>query len=275
MKKFVLALTAAAAFTAPALAADLAPRYAKAAPVAVAATPWTGCWISGGGGYQFDRVNHETWGGTVSTLRTQNISSSVDGWILTGGVGCDYQFNSRWVIGAFADGTWSNDVKGDYAVRLTSLSQDITIGQIKNPWSWAVGARVGYIVAPNVLTYVNAGFTQTRFDSVSVFDRTSNGGLNTGIQVAGQTLGGVFLGSGIEYSLDWLPGLFLKTEGRAAWFGNKDAAVACVTAGSACNGLGSPSFTSLNIDKRDTISYLAKTELVYRFNWGGPVVAKY
>ncbi len=51
MKKFVLALTAAAAFTAPALAADLAPRY-KAAPVAVApVASWTGCWISGGGGY--------------------------------------------------------------------------------------------------------------------------------------------------------------------------------------------------------------------------------
>ena len=50
MKKLAIALTAVAAFSAPALAADMAPRYAKApAPVAMAPS-WTGFYIFGGGG---------------------------------------------------------------------------------------------------------------------------------------------------------------------------------------------------------------------------------
>jgi outer membrane immunogenic protein len=275
MKRLVIALTAVAAFTGSALAADMAPRtYSKAAPAVAPVASWTGCWVSGGGGYQYDRIDHSTSGGTVPSLRTQNISTAADGWLITGGVGCDYQFNGRWVVGAFGDGTWSGNVKGDYATRLTAFS-DIGIGQIKNPWSWAIGARVGYLVAPNVLSYVNAGFTETRFDAVNIFERLQNGGGNTGIQVAGQTLGGVFVGTGFEYGLDFLPGLFLKSEGRAAWFGHKDAYAACVTTGTVCNGPGSPAFISTNFDHRDPISYMAKTELVYRFNWGGPVVAKY
>ncbi len=213
-------------------------------------------------------------------VRTQNSSTSVDGWLITGGLGCDYQFNGRWVVGAFGDGTWSSDVKGDYAARISGV-QDIAVGQLKNPWSWAIGGRLGYIVAPNVLSYVNAGYTQTHFDAVGLNDRAlfqgAPGGLNTGIVLSGQTLGGVFLGSGIEYSLDWLPGLFLKTEGRAAWFDRKDVAVTCVTAGSVCNGFNNPTWfvNQNNVDSRKIVTYMAKTELVYRFNWGGPVVAKY
>jgi outer membrane immunogenic protein len=276
MKKLALAVVAAAAFTGSAIAADMPARtYSKAPPPPVPVMNWTGCWISGGGGYQYDRINHETFGGTISTLRTQNISNAADGWLITGGVGCDYQFSGRWVVGAFVDGTWSDNVHGDYSVRLTGVG-DIGIGRLKNPWSWAVGARVGYLVAPNVLSYVNAGFTETHFDAVNVFDRLTNGGAFTGIQVAGRTLDGLFVGTGFEYSFDWLPGLFLKSEGRAAWFDHKNTAVACVATGTVCAGPGGPpAFVSLNIDRRDAITYMAKTELVYRFNWGGPVVARY
>ena len=50
MKKLVLALTALAAFTGSAMAADLAPRYSKApAPMPVAPS-WTGFYIFGGAG---------------------------------------------------------------------------------------------------------------------------------------------------------------------------------------------------------------------------------
>ena len=52
MKKLVIALTAAAAFSAPALAADMAPRtYSKAPPPPMAVASWTGCYVAGGGGY--------------------------------------------------------------------------------------------------------------------------------------------------------------------------------------------------------------------------------
>ena len=51
MKKLVLALSAAAVFSAPALAADMAAK-APLMPAPVAYAPsWTGCYVGGGGGY--------------------------------------------------------------------------------------------------------------------------------------------------------------------------------------------------------------------------------
>ena len=51
MKKLVLALSAVAAFSAPALAADMAAKaLMRAAPVAYAPS-WTGCYVGGGFGY--------------------------------------------------------------------------------------------------------------------------------------------------------------------------------------------------------------------------------
>jgi outer membrane immunogenic protein len=236
---------------------------------------WTGCWISGGGGGGIDKVGHDNRDPRDGDLRTQNADTGLSGWLVTAGVGCDYQFSNRWVIGAFADGTWS-DITGDHAVRIAGLG-DIAIGRLKNDWSWAVGGRLGYLVAPNVLTYVNAGFTQTHFAAVDIFQRFDDGGAFTGVQLPGQTFNGVFVGSGVEYAFDWLPGLFLKSEGRAAWFDRKDSTPACVAFGSRCDGPGDQSWLSrINVDSHRPITYIGKFELVYRFNWGKqPVVARY
>ena len=58
MKKLLLAFTVAAAFSAPALAADMAAKAPmRAAPVAYAPT-WTGFWISGGFGYGMAQYQH-------------------------------------------------------------------------------------------------------------------------------------------------------------------------------------------------------------------------
>src|SRR5258705_9509455 len=52
MKKLAIALTAIAAFTAPAFAADMPVRTPVSVPAPVAYAPsWTGCYVGGGGGY--------------------------------------------------------------------------------------------------------------------------------------------------------------------------------------------------------------------------------
>src|ERR1700704_300032 len=52
MKKLMLALIAAAAFTGSAVAADLPARAYSKPPAPVAYAPsWTGCYVGGGGGY--------------------------------------------------------------------------------------------------------------------------------------------------------------------------------------------------------------------------------
>src|SRR5437764_13168504 len=59
MKKLLLALSAVAAFSAPAFAADMAAKAPMApAPVAYPSTPWTGFWISGGFGYGLADIEH-------------------------------------------------------------------------------------------------------------------------------------------------------------------------------------------------------------------------
>jgi outer membrane immunogenic protein len=273
MKKLVIALTAIAAFTAPAFAADMAARpYTKAAPV-VAAVSWTGCWISGGGGYGISRTNRDSRDFAAPNLiNVQNSTSGSDGWLATAGVGCDYQVAPRWVIGAFGDGTWS-DIKGDHAQRIFGPGETF-VGESKQNWSWAAGGRVGYLVNPSFLTYVNAGYTQAHTDAYNLRTIIAPFGAS-GLQVPGQTYNGFFVGSGFEYALDFLPGLFVKSEGRAAWYDRRDSRTTCVAVGVSCvaGAVGTDPFG--NIDSRKLIVYTAKTELVYRFNWGGAVVAKY
>jgi outer membrane immunogenic protein len=270
MKKLVIALAAVAALASPALAADMAAKAPlRGAPIAY--TPsWSGCWISGGGGYGISRTNRDSRDVVTGTINVQNNTSGADGWLATAGVGCDYQFSGRWVVGAFADGTWS-DIDGDHAWRVFGPGSTF-VGRANQDWSWAAGARIGYLVSPNFLTYFNAGYTQVHVASYNLNEIVAPF-TATGLQVPGQTFDGVFLGSGFEYQLDFLPGLFVKTEGRAAWYDRRDSRLSCVSAGTQCVGAGPDPFG--NIDSRKMITYTAKTELVYRFNWGGPVVAKY
>src|SRR3954469_8701153 len=150
MKKVLLALTALAAVTGSASAADLGARpYAKA-PVAVApAYNWTGFYIfgGGGGGLWGSDPNVQATGGAIP--RTINQRQGGSGWFGTVGIGYDWQVNPTWVVGVFGDGQFGS-IKG-------SLS-DPTVGwtaRQKLEDSWAAGVRVGILVAPNVLSYVN------------------------------------------------------------------------------------------------------------------------
>jgi len=270
MKRLIVALTAVAAFTGSAVAADLPARTYSKAPMAAPAVSWTGCYISGGGGYGIYRVNHDERNGVTGAQRSLNNTAGGDGWLGTVGGGCDYQFSNRWVVGGLIDGTFS-ELKGDASTRVSGVG-DAAVGQLKSDWSWAVGARAGYLVNPSFLTYVNAGYTQAHFKGQNLNDILTPSGF-TGIQIPGQTFDGFFVGSGVEYAFDFLPGLFVRSEGRAAWYSRKDVLPTCIAAGTTCAGPAVPGIIAgfSDIDSRRPIIYTAKTELVYRFNWGGPV----
>src|SRR6185295_20160876 len=109
MKKLVIALTALAAFTGSASAADLGARpYAKAPAPVLAAPSWTGFYIFGGGGGGLWSAN----GGVDNTatgvcIICTNTRTGGDGWFGTVGAGYDWQA-SAWVFGVFADGTFGS-----------------------------------------------------------------------------------------------------------------------------------------------------------------------
>ncbi|WP_426433969.1 outer membrane protein [Bradyrhizobium genosp. P] len=260
MKKFLLALTAVAAMTASASAADLAARPYTKAPMLPAPPSWTGFYISGGGGggiWDADTGVQATVGG--APILGFNQRQGGDGWFGTVGAGYDWQLNQSWVFGILADGQFGS---------LKGTIQDqgpFAAGNIKNDYSYAAGVRLGYLVAPNVLSYVNAGYSDSHWKGTTLF----NTGTGTAIgSTNGFDRSGWFVGGGVENNLNIFgftaPGWFMKTEYRSAFYDTKN-----ITEFGAAVGGG-----TRDINFKPYVQTIS-TSLVYRFNWSGPVVAKY
>jgi outer membrane immunogenic protein len=264
MKKLVIALTALAAFSGSAVAADLGARpYAKAPAPVVAAYNWTGFYLFGGaGGGLWNADSHvRTFPGGVDLTRDQRFGG--DGWFGTVGGGYDWQFGGRWVAGIFGDAQF-----GDLSGSLGDPAFG-TEGRIKLRTSYAGGVRLGYLVAPNVLSYVNGGYSGSEWSGTN---QTFLGGGPAFTTTPSFDRNGWFVGGGVENNLDIFgiaaPGWFMKTEYRSAFY---DRATLPTTftpaAGGGLTG-GAVTFKPWT----QTIS----TSLVYRFNWGGaPVQARY
>jgi outer membrane immunogenic protein len=249
MQRWLLGTAVALAMAAPAIAADLrpkAPPITKAPPVAAVGYNWTGCYVNGGGGYgMFNQDSFTTDGGGGST---SEVTNGGRGWFGTVGGGCDMQFGS-WVVGAFGDYDFT-DLKGD--VVIPGLD---AVGREKQDSAWAVGGRLGYTLTPTILTYVNAGYTQARFSGVDFFRQTD--GTPTGLSIGAHTYSGWFVGSGFEYNLGFMPGLFWKTEYRFAQY-NRDSLPI----------LEGGALTGATLESEKTIQTI-RSELVWRFNWSG------
>lgn len=260
MKRLIVALAAVAAFTGSALAADMAPRYSKA-PMAMPVAPnWTGFYIfGGGGGGLWDSSGHVVTNGVPVTI---DARTGGDGYFGTVGVGYDWQFNSSWVFGLLADGQFGS-------IRGTIQDQNFgnIQGTIKMQDAWAAGARLGYIVAPNVLSYVNVGYSGSHWSRTTLLNTFS--GFASGLHTDSFNRNGVFFGGGVENSLNIFgigaPGWFMKTEYRGAWYDRKTV---------------NERFDGTNVLAADSMTFkpfvqTISTSLVYRFNWTGPLVAKY
>jgi outer membrane immunogenic protein len=260
MKKVLLSIAVTAGLAGSAFAADLPAKAPRLAPAPVVATNWTGCYIGAGGGYGMWNQEHRTldparvlFAGQLGTATTGGR-----GWFGTAQAGCDYQFSDRWVVGVFGDYDFSG-LKGNYSPAVLSNS---VLAEEKMTSQWAAGGRVGYLVFPQLLAYVSGGYAQARFDGMSLPIAAT-----TVLTQSAQTYRGWFIGSGYEYALDLLPGLFWKTEYRFATYQAETPALTSITAGVA---------TPLGFEESKKYVQTIRSELVWRFNWGpGPVVARY
>jgi outer membrane immunogenic protein len=168
MKKILLAAAALTALAAaPAMAADLArpePVYKAPPPPPAPVYIWTGCYVAGGGGYGI--WNQDTFDETDPdhVAETLTATNGGRGWFGTAQVGCDYQFAGDWVIGAFGDWDFGN-IKGTIRSPYTS-----NVGNESQKWAWSVGGRIGYLVLPQLLTFVSAGFTEAHFNAIELFN---------------------------------------------------------------------------------------------------------
>jgi outer membrane immunogenic protein len=262
MKKLLLAMTAVAAFTGSAFAADLPARTYTKAPMPMPVANWTGFYIFGG-------VAGGVWDAdTFTSVTATGVPLSVhqrmggDGWLGTVGAGYDWQVNPAWVIGVFGDGMFGS-LKGTVQDPVAAFTANIKMQD-----SWAAGVRAGYLVAPNVLSYVNGGYTGSHWSGTTLLSTFS--GAPVGDHTNSFNRNGWFIGGGVENNLNIFgisaPGWFMKTEYRAAYYGRQNVT-------EFTDGTNLPFGNDINFKPWvQTIS----TSLVYRFNWtGAPIVSKY
>jgi len=258
MKKFLIAAAGLVALAAPALAADMAPApraYSKAPPAPMVVYNWTGCYIGGnvGGGWAQQNQNRIDQIGVGPS--PANYGSETDSAFVGGGqIGCDYQFAGNWVVGVQGQFDWGS-MSGSHILpafpTFTMYDKTNFIG--------TATARVGYLFAPQVLAYVKGGAAWTR-SSDSLFGAGPPVFLSesSSWSATGWTVGG---------GLEWMfaPGWSVFGEYNYMNFGT-----------STVTFLAPPPL--LPVGEHVNVSQTVQTALFgvnYKFNWGGPVVAKY
>jgi outer membrane immunogenic protein len=234
-------------------AADLPARTYTKAPVMAPIYNWTGFYINGGGGYGMwdaDVDTRTTVGGSVLTT-TQRMGG--DGYFGTVGAGYDWQFSPSWVGGIFADGQFGS-IRGTTQDAFNGVS-----GREKDQTNWAAGVRVGYLVTPTVLSYVNGGYSGASFSGATLAFNTGGPGVVT---TPSFHRDGWFIGGGVENQLGFFgfgPGWFMKTEYRAADYSRISLPETFIA-----TGLPTGFSTTFK-----PIVQTVSTQLVYRFNWSG------
>ena len=239
MKKFLLGTVALVALgaTVPALAADLGARtYTKAPVYAAPIYNWTGFYIGGHLGGAFGGNNN------FNGLVTGNNN---DGRFLGGvQVGADYQFAPNWVLGIEGQYSWlgsnNNGVIFPGGFVYTNNQRALA----------SVTGRVGYTWGPALL-YVKGGYAYSDNNETLAFagapfalDRSHRDGYT--------------VGAGLEYMFaqNWSA----KVEYQYYDFGKTNFVTPAV-------------LTAFGSTRND--EHTVKAGINYRFNWGGPVVAKY
>jgi outer membrane immunogenic protein len=259
MKKALITSVALGALMAgSAMAADLRTKapILKAPPAP--AFSWTGCYLDAGGGYGLWDQEHSLTAGNNGVTIFETTTGG-RGWLGRFGGGCDLQLSgtfSNFVVGVFGDYDLM-DLTGTLTTgAVTGRTNIPVIGDEKESSAWAVGGRIGYAVAPQVLTYADGGWTQTRFDQINVKDEIA--GTPIGNAFPAHDYNGWFLGGGVEYNFTWLPiqGLFLRTEYRYSSY-NRDDLAEFGTATGALNG---------NVLHSKKFVQTVTTSLVWRFN---------
>jgi len=279
MKRLLAAASTAVALsvvmlsTGSAFAADLpaapAPMPAYKTPAVVAPTySWTGLYLNAGGGYGIWAADTTTKSpATGACVLCVVERQGGRGYVATAGGGFDYQ------IGGLNFGGWNPQIlvglQADYDFsHIQGTIEDQTplfTGNITNTGTWAVGARVGLIVFPQMLAYTNGGYTDAHFGRANMV--FSGSGAGTGFSTPSFSQGGWFLGGGTETTLaPLLPnGWFLRSEYRYSYYGTKNLTDTCPGASlsATCSGLVNPQNTITFHPVVETLT----TSLIYKFNW--------
>ena len=252
MKKYCLGVIglAVAVVASSANAADLRTPVYKAPPtMAPTAYNWSGCYIGIEGGGSWGRSSSTAASGTLSGLAL--TSSDLSGALLGGTVGCNYQVSS-WLFGIEDDLSWTN--KRGTANDLPPFNVAAT-NDFREKWIDTLRGRAGF-AWDRALLYATGGvaFAGTSVTVCGPFACASDSQTRTGWTVGG----------GIEYAV-W-ENVSLKLEYLHVDFGTSRYINPPVTVPGVFN------IVTRDIRLTDEI---VRAGLNWRFNSGGPIVARY
>jgi outer membrane immunogenic protein len=255
----IASFAAAIGVSSAASAADMA---VKARPLPVVAPySWTGCYVGveGGGSWGRDRsisngTNNGVPNGTLGALKT---ASDISGGIGGGTIGCNYQVN-QWVFGIEGDYSWSGERGSSNLVSppfVPTFREDVSQNYIAT-----IRGRLGWAFRPAFMVYGTAGaaFADLRiheFDPTAALGSAANIGATETHQYAGWTAG-----VGMEWG--FAPNWSAKFEYLYMDLGRQDFFATTVT--------GCCTFQNTRLTDN-----VVRAGINYRFNWAGPVVAKY
>jgi outer membrane immunogenic protein len=118
---------------------------------------WTGCYLGANVGAAKSRTRVIDESSFIALAGTEVANHSPTSIVGGGQIGCDYQFAPTWVVGVrgmwdFADlngsGSNANGSSNTVSSKMTSFG--------------TLTARLGYLINPSLLAYVNGGFAWTR-----------------------------------------------------------------------------------------------------------------
>lgn len=240
-------------------AADLPGRPYKAPPPYQAPSSWSGCYLGGniGGGWDNTHSDGVAFAGVPQPIVDYGGSN---GSALIGGgqIGCDYQFASHWVVGIQGKAEFGNIDSSNPVAAFPGVTATY---RVKN--TETLTARIGYAFAPQVLGYVKGGAAWTHVNASALAGPVL--GETADFSMSGYTVGG---------GLEWMfaPGWSVFGEYNYMDFGTKN--VNLYSTGLVVAGFGVAGALSDTIAMR-LRSQEAIAGINYKFNWAGPVVAKY
>jgi outer membrane immunogenic protein len=194
-------------------------------------------------------------------------------------VGFNWQLDPRWVVGVEADWGWANRTVAlsgtTYPATFTFNSGDSRdTFEVRTTWDASLRARAGVLVTPVVLAYATGGAAWLHLDSTSNCVTTEAGcgpgGFTPGVIAHSATRLGWTVGAGGEALLwsNWVA----RAEYRYADFGTIAQTDVRLCPAANCGGVERTVTVGYDLRVR---THTATFGLAYRFDWAGPLVARF
>lgn len=242
-------------------AADPAARPYTKAPILVGnPVTWTGCYLGGNLGAGWDHFNAGEVGfAGVPTPFVDYGSNDASSLIGGGQIGCDYQFASSWVIGIQGQADFGTITSSNAVAAFPGITAQFKVNNIET-----LTGRLGYTVVPAFLAYVKGGAAWMNASAAALVPAL--GGLVG--ESADFGMNGYTVGGGLEWM--FAPGWSVFGEYNYTNFGPKNVNFPST---GLVPGFG-PAGALADTNAIRLTNQTALAGVNYKFNWGGPVVAK-